>query len=112
MRDTRPINMLILTVFMIILIGFSLAAASARRPQSAAEIRPAVQNQSSVYSDGDNAQNRQWALPVFHSLTTLSAELCHVIAHNGLVQYAGGRLPGTHSLTLQPAALICSVYPL
>lgn len=111
MRDTRPINMLLLTIFMIVLIGFSLAAASARRPQSAAEIRPAAQNQIITYADGNSVQTRRWALPAFQSLTTLSAELCHAIAHNGLVQYAGGRLTGMYSLTLQPVALICSLYP-
>jgi hypothetical protein len=108
MKDTRPINMLILTVFMLALLGFVAAAATLNRPQPAVEIHPAVVNAPSV----DTAQDEQWAIhpttmQVFQTLTTLSSQMCHALPQTSPVQIAGGRLPGMHTIMVQPWALIC-----
>ncbi len=114
MKDTRPINMLILTVFIVALTAFAVAATSLARPRAGVEIRRV--NRDGVLPDLalDTLQDEIFhpaALRLFDKLTTLSAQVCRASAqtHAGLVRFASGRLPGVHSITIQPWAVICSV---
>jgi hypothetical protein len=110
-KDTRPINMLILTVFMVALMAFATVAVSMNRPQTAVEMQPATINDSANYSAVNTIPaSRPVVMHVFQTLTTLSAEMCRASAQTGPVQLAGGRLPGMHSLAVQPLVVICSLH--
>ena len=111
MKDTRPINMLILTVFMIALTAFAVATTSMARPRAGVEIRPANKDGSLRDLDLDTLQDEIFhpaVLRVFQTLTTLSAQMCQVSPQTNPVQMVGGRFR-MHSVKIHPWAVICSL---